>query len=139
MKKHLRSLSAALFFLLPAVAAAETTWVMNASVPVVGAGGGYVFYQFQLNTGVWPVAPGHTVGVVYTWDHWQTAQWGTLSWQSNQSNAYGSQDEVWRGAFNIPPNLTFTTVEYAIYVDDASGHRTWNNNNGQNFSVTKAN
>ncbi|WP_164012350.1 carbohydrate-binding protein [Pyxidicoccus trucidator] len=137
MKKLLGSLSAALFLLLPAVAAAETTWVMSASVPVVGAGGGYVFYQFQLTTGVWPVAPGHTAGVVYTWDNWQTTQSATLAWQSNQPNAYGSQDEVWNGRFNIPPYISFSAVQYAIYVDDASGNRTWNNNSGQNFVVAK--
>lgn len=133
MKKRLGSLAAALFLLLPAVAAAETTWPIDAGIPVVGSGGGYVFRQFSLTTGVWPVAPGHTAGVVYSWDNWQTVQWGTLTWQYNQANAYGSSDEVWSGNFNIPPYLSVTAIQYAIYVDDASGNRTWNNNNGQNF------
>lgn len=138
MKKRLGGLAAALFLLLPAVAAAETTWVVEASAPVVGTGGGYVIYQFKLTTGVWPVAPGHTAGVVYSWDNWNTAQWGTLSWQYNQANAYGSQDEVWKGAFEIPPYISFSTVQFAIYVDDSAGNRTWNNNNGRNFAVARA-
>ncbi len=135
MKKRLGSLAAALFLLLPMTAAAETTWVVDASVPVVGAGGGYVFREFRVTTGVWPVAPGHTAGVVYTWDNWQTTQWGTLTWQYNAANAYGSQDEVWKGSFLIPPHVSWSSVQYAIYVDDAAGNRTWNNNNGQNFVV----
>ncbi|NBD08962.1 MULTISPECIES: carbohydrate-binding protein [Corallococcus] len=135
MKKRFGNLCGALLFLLPTLAVAETTWVLEAGVPVVGTGGGYVFRQFQLTTGVWPVAPGHSVGVVYTWDHWQTTQWGTLTWRNNTPNASGSQDEVWAGRFNVPPTVSFTAIEYAIYVDDASGHRTWNNNNGQNFVV----
>jgi hypothetical protein len=136
VKKILRSLSAALFLLLPAVAAAETTWVINASVPQVDAAGGYMFYAFKLTSGVWPVAPGHTAGVVYTWDNWQTAQWGTLTWKFNQPNAYGTQDEVWAGRFNVPPYISpIIVIQYAIYVDDANGNRTWNNNNGQNFVV----
>lgn len=135
MKKILWSLSAALFLLLPAVAAAETTWVINQALPQVDAGGGYAFYAFKLTSGVWPVAPGHTAGVVYTWDNWQTAQWGTLSWQYNQPNAYGTQDEVWAGSFNVPPYISPIVIQYAIYVDDANGNRTWNNNNGQNFVV----
>ena len=138
MKKRLGVLAAALFLLLPAVAAAETTWVFGASVPVVGAGGGYVFYVFRLTTGVWPVAPGHTAGVVYSWDNWQTHRSGTLTWQSNQANAYGTQDEVWKGDFEIPPTVSFSSIQYAIYVDDASGNRTWNNNHGQNFVVARA-
>ncbi|MFP2930807.1 hypothetical protein ACLESO_37535 [Pyxidicoccus sp. 3LG] len=133
MKKRLGGLAAALFLLLPGVAAAENTWVAEAGVPVVGTGGGYVIHQFKLTTGVWPVAPGHTAGVVYTWDNWQTAQWGTLTWQYNAPNAYGSNDEVWKGSFQVPPTVSFTSIQYAIYVDDASGNRTWNNNNGQNF------
>ncbi len=138
MKKLLGSLSAALSLLLPAVAAAETTWVFDSSVPRVGAGGGSVFSGSRLPTGVWPVAPGHTAGVVYTWDNWQSAQWATLTWQYNQPNAYGSQDEVWKGDFEIPPYLSFAVIEYAIYVDDSAGNRTWNNNSGQNFVVAKA-
>lgn len=135
MKKHVGSLAAALFLLLPVVAAAETTWLKTASVPVVGTGGGYVIYQFQLSTGVWPVAPGHSAGVVYSWDNWQTAQWAALQWANNEPNAYGSQDEVWYGHFEIPPYVSFSTIQFAFYVDDASGNRTWNNNNGQNFVV----
>ncbi|WPB82006.1 hypothetical protein KYC5002_23190 [Archangium violaceum] len=133
MRNLIRSLPATLTLLLPGLATAETTWVNTASVPVVGAGGGSVYHQFKLNTGVWPVAPGHSAGVAYTWDGWLTTNWGTLQWQYNQSNAYGSQDEVWAGNFNIPPWVSPIVIEYAIYVDDASGARTWNNNGGSNY------
>ena len=133
MRKMLGSLAAALFLLLPTAAAAETTWVINSSTPVLGAAGGLVIYSFKVTTGVWPVAPGHTVGVVYTWNSWLTSKWGTLTWQYNQPNAYGTQDEVWQGSFEIPPYGSDGSIQYAIYVDDASGNRTWNNNSGQNF------
>ncbi|MFP2904377.1 hypothetical protein ACLESD_04840 [Pyxidicoccus sp. 3LFB2] len=135
MKKRLGSLAVALFLLVPALAAAETTWLKNVSLRVVGAGGGYVFHQVQLVTGVWPVAPGHKAGVVYTWDNWQTAHWAELQWTHNEPNAYGSQDEVWYGSFVPPPHISTSGIQFAIYVDDALGNRTWNNNNGQNFVV----
>jgi hypothetical protein len=28
-------------------------------------------------------------------------------------------------------------VRFAVYVDDANGNRTWNNNNGQNFQFSR--
>lgn len=132
--KTLRGFCAVLAVMLPTLAAAETTWVIGASVPVVGAGGGYVFHAFRLTTGVWPVAPGHSAGVAYTWDNWQTTQWGTLTWRYNQANASGSQDEVWSADFNVPPYVSPIVIQYAVYVD-ANGTRTWNNNGGQNFVV----
>jgi hypothetical protein len=115
---------------------AEQIWVKQASGGVMEAGGGYSFSGFRIDAGVWPVAPGHRVGIVYTSDGWRTATWGTFSWQSNNDNDYGSQDELWSFKWvSGNPYVFPSSVQYAIYVDDAYGNRSWNNNGGWNYEV----
>ncbi len=131
MKKRLLPLLCAL--LLPALSAAEEVWV--AETKTVSSGGSYYWYTFTVTAGVWPVAPGHKVGMVYTNDLWRTSHWVDLTWQLNQANAYGSLDEVWKtvslDASDAAP------VWFALYVEDQYGTRYWNNNNGQNFEVRR--
>ncbi|MFP2964211.1 hypothetical protein ACLEPN_42495 [Myxococcus sp. 1LA] len=58
-----------------------------------------------------------------------------LTWQYNQNNAYGSQDEIWKSASLNASDAA--PVWFAIYVEDAYGVRYWNNNGGQNFVITR--
>lgn len=139
MKKSLLGVSLALALVLPVAASAETVWFIEGSV-VDSAGSSYVYSGIYLKLGVWPVAPGHKVGFVYSYDRWATTHWGTLQWSHNQPNAYGSLDEVWQSTtlVTVPgPWRTPTTVDFAIYVEDANGVRTWNNNDGQNFRLVE--
>jgi hypothetical protein len=132
-KRLAKLLSVLCVLLLPTLAAAEEVWV--AETQATSSGGSYYSYYLTVRVGVWPVAPGHSVGMVYTNDNWNTTHQVDLTWQYNQSNAYGSQDELWR-----TPTLYVSDsapVEYAVYVDDAYGNRTWNNNNGQNFRFSR--
>jgi hypothetical protein len=139
MKKSLLGVSLVLSLLLPMVASAESVWFVNGSVSD-SAGSSYVYSGITLKVGVWPVAPGHKVGVVYTYDRWATSHWAELTWEANVANAYGSQDELWtlNHLVTIPGEWrTPSTIDFAIYVEDASGHRTWNNNGGWNFQVVE--
>jgi len=134
MKKYVASLLSVLCLLLPAVSAAEEVWVAETSA--ISSGGSYYSYYLTVKVGVWPVAPGHKVGMVYTNDRWHTSHWVDLTWQSNQANAYGSQDELWATVpwLYVSDNAP---VWFAVYVEDANGNRTWNNNNGQNFEFKR--
>ncbi len=139
MKKSLLGVSLVLSLLLPSVAAAETVWFITGSV-VDSAGSSYLYSNIHLQLGVWPVAPGHKVGFVYSYDRWATTHWGELRWSHNAPNAYGTLDEFWvtDQLVTIPgPWRTPSTIDFAIYVEDASGHRTWNNNGGQNFRLVE--
>ena len=135
MKKHIASLLSVLcLLLLPAVSAAEEVWVAQTSA--TSSGGSYYAYYLTVKVGVWPVAPGHKVGMVYTNDGWHTSHWVDLTWQHNQANAYGSQDELWATV----PVLSVSDsapVQFAVYVEDANGTRYWNNNHGQNFTFSR--
>lgn len=139
MKKSLLGVSLVLSLLLPMVAAAETVWFIEGGVSD-SAGSSYVYSNIYLQVGVWPVAPGHKVGIVYSYDRWATSHWAELTWSHNAPNAYGSLDEVWmmNHLLTIPGEWrTPSTIDFAIYVEDASGNRTWNNNNGWNFRLVE--
>lgn len=134
MKKSAVSLLSVLCLLLPAVSAAEEVWVAETSIRQ--SPGGYYSYYFSVKVGVWPVAPGHKVGMVWTNDRWATTQWTDLTWQLNQANAYGTQDEIW---LTMPELYASDSapVWFAVYVEDALGNRTWNNNGGFNFEIRR--
>ncbi len=99
--------------------------------------------QLKVDFGVWPVAPGHTAGTVYTDDGWQSVMWSRpAEWQANVQNPYGGYDEAWsvwfsasgeNGQYMGQPFTPFT-IEYALYVTDAGGNWYWDNNGGQNYS-----
>jgi len=97
--------------------------------------------QLRVDFGVWPVAYGHTAGVVYTDNGWATAKWQTANWQANVQGPYGGWDEAWsvwfsasgtNGQYVGQPFSPFV-IEYALYVSDANGTWTWDNNSGQNY------
>ncbi|MFP2964212.1 hypothetical protein ACLEPN_42500 [Myxococcus sp. 1LA] len=72
MKKHLLSwMTGMCVVAMPAVSAAEEVWVTETQT--LSTGGSYYWYTFTVTAGVWPVAPGHTVGMVYSNDLWHTS------------------------------------------------------------------
>ena len=97
--------------------------------------------QLKVDFGVWPVAYGHTAGVVYTDNGWATAHWQTANWQANVQGPYGGWDEAWsvwfsasgeNGKYVGQPFSPFT-IEYALYVSNANGDWAWDNNGGMNY------
>lgn len=103
----------------------------------------YQYTSIKVSFGVWPVAPGHTAGAVYTDDGWATVNWSKAQWEANVSNPYGGQDEAWitylLGGNTCPTfGCSFTpfTFEFALYVQNAQGQWKWANNGGQNFRVS---
>ena len=98
--------------------------------------------QLKIDFGVWPVAAGHTAGAVFTDDGWQSVYWQNAHWQANVQGPFGGWDEAWsvwisasgeNGQFVGQPFTPFT-IEYALYVTDANGVWTWDNNGGLNHS-----
>ncbi len=95
----------------------------------------------KVDFGVWPVAPGHSAGAVYTDDGWATATWGTAKWDANVQNPYGGQDEAWSvrlfggGADYIGQPFQPFTFEFALYVANSAGQWFWANNSGMNYRI----
>jgi len=91
--------------------------------------------------GVWPVAPGHEAGAVYTDDGWQSAVWATAKWDANVNNPYGGQDEAWSvrlfggGASYIGQPFEPFTFEFALFVKNSANQMFWDNNGGMNHSI----
>ena len=120
-------------------AKAETIWYID----------GYAYPQYEdglflesvssVDFGVWPVAPGHVAGAVYTIDGWNTVQWGSASWEYNVPNDYGSYDEHWNWYQNLngpqPTHNNPVYLWFALYVDDQYGNRYWDNNGGWNYQL----
>lgn len=97
--------------------------------------GGCTAMSLKVEAGVWPVAWGHSVTVVYTTDNWQTVQVKDAEWVANVNNPYGGLDEKWRAS--IPVGYTsmggqLKTVEYALMLEYYGGI-IWDNNGGMNF------
>lgn len=101
----------------------------------------WIYTSIRANFGVWPVAWGHTAGIVYTDDGWATATWQNARWVANVNNPYGGQDEAWEvylfggGCQQMGCGFTPFTFEYALYVQNSSGQWTWDNNRGMNYRV----
>ena len=95
----------------------------------------------NITFGVWPVAPGHSAGAVYTDDGWQTVIWGTAKWDTNLSNPYGGQDEAWSvrmfggGADYIGQPFAPFTFEFALYVKNSANQMFWDSNGGMNHRI----
>ncbi len=100
----------------------------------------YLATQLKIDFGVWPVAPGHTAGAVFTDDGWATAKWQPAEWQANVQGPFGGWDEAWSvwvtvgGGHGQYVSQPFTPywVEFALYVRDHYGNWTWDNNGGMN-------
>lgn len=124
--------------LLPFLAKAETIWRID---EVVVCGGDWKYAgctaaSLSVDIGVWPVAWGHSVNVVYTHDGWRTVKVKSANWVTNFNNPYGGQDEKWR--VELPIGYTsmggqLQPVEYAIWVTNGAGQSYWDNNRGWNY------
>ena len=89
----------------------------------------------DVRAGVWPVAPGHQVGVIWSIDDWARSQVGQAHWTSNIPNAFGSEDETWYFEVERFPAISPLYFRYVLFVDNASGHRVWDNNGGWNYEL----
>ena len=102
--------------------------------------GSYAGTAVGVTFGVWPVAPGHSAGAVWTTDGWRTVHWSPAQWAQNVPGSAGNLDEEWRWAETItctptPAYGTQTYIWFAVYVDNQSGQRSWDNNNGWNYQL----
>lgn len=83
------------------------------------------------------------VSMVYTTDGWQTSHWMDVGGGQNQwhwAEDYGSDYERWAVDVNLPGEIS--RLEYAIryrhgIVNGAYTYEFWDNNNGQNYVVTR--
>lgn len=100
----------------------------------------WIMTQLKVDFGVWPVAPGHTAGAVFTDDGWASVYWQEAEWEYNAPSPFGSWDEHWTVYLNargengqyMGQSLVPFNVEFALYVTDAEGNWYWDNNNGWN-------
>lgn len=89
----------------------------------------------EVRFGVWPVAPGHHAGVVWTADRWTSTNWTDASWDTNVPNDFGGYDESWLAEIScyIDGDRRFW---YALWVKDGDGVMHWDNNRGWNYETT---
>ncbi len=88
------------------------------------------------------LAPNKEVGVLYTTDGWQTQRYFTLNYRNywysgpffyiQSPNQFGI--ERWDGSVRFDKSIN--TVEYAV-VYKVNGQEYWDNNYGENFTVSK--
>lgn len=84
--------------------------------------------------GIWPVAPDHEVGVVWTIDRWNTIRKDPANWEGNIPNPYGGCDEQWKVTMSVGPTVDYPVeFRYALYFKDHQGITYWDNNNGRNY------
>lgn len=101
----------------------------------------YLATQLKIDFGVWPLAWGHYTGSVHTDDGWKKVIWTNGQWEKNIQGPFGGWDESWTVYISgTGPNgqymgqkLTPYTIEYALYVKNASGQWFWDNNSGLNY------
>lgn len=124
--------------IVPTLGLAEVTWRSGEFAECVGdfKYGGCTAANLHIDIGVWPVAPGHSVFVVYTHDGWSTYDVVAADWQANVPNPYGGLDESW--GVDIAIGYTsfgsdLRSVEYAIWVVNGNGEIAWDSNNGMNY------
>lgn len=102
----------------------------------------WLMTQLKINFGVWPVAPGHSAGCVFTDDGWNSVNWQNAQWEYNAQGAYGTWDEHWtvyitaageNGQY-MGQDLVPFNIEFALYLVDQYGNWYWDNNGGLNYS-----
>ncbi len=97
------------------------------------------YIRFQVDIGIWPVAPGHEVIVRWTRDCWKTFDdWGA-SWISNIPNPYGGWDEAWSAIIKTDDSADIL-FWYAVFVrikNDKGNviEEIWDNNGGWNYEL----
>ncbi len=119
-------------------ASANAIWQIRSTGGQYHRYGMYVGQGAKAQFGVWPVAPGHSAGAVWTWDGWNTVRWREANWCWNQQGPYGNWDEVWLVAMWLSPDdygPWTVDITYALYVDNQYGQRFWDNNNGMNYTL----
>lgn len=102
----------------------------------------WLMTQLKIDFGVWPVAPGHSAGCVFTDDGWSSVFWQDAQWEYNAQGPFGGWDEHWtvyitaqgeNGQY-MGQELTPFTIDFALYVTDQYGNWYWDNNGGMNYS-----
>jgi hypothetical protein len=111
----------------------DTIWQINASSQWYSRLGIRVWSATEVTLGVWPVAPGHRAGAVWTTDGWQTVRQDSARWRRNIANPFGRDDEEWVVTMIIQSSQNPVRFWYALYVEDGQGIRYWDNNNGWNY------
>jgi hypothetical protein len=91
--------------------------------------------ECRIEFGLWPVAPGHRAGVVWTCDDWVTTNLAEGHWSANVSGNVGAYNEYWIVELNYYARWT-ARLWYALYVDDFTGTRHWDNNQGWNYETS---
>ena len=89
--------------------------------------------QLKVVSDVWPVAPSHRVGAVWTVDEWKTVRWSAAIWKENKPDSHGGYDEIWEVEMAESQTPTPIKFWYALYVDNSQGMRVWDNNSGWNY------
>lgn len=101
----------------------------------------WIMTQLKVEFAVWPVAPGHGAGAVFTDDGWESVFWQPAQWEYNAQGPFGDWDEHWAVWINasgengqyMGQSLTPFNIEFALYVTDANDQWYWDNNNGWNY------
>ncbi|MBU0678024.1 MAG: hypothetical protein KJ626_07885 [Verrucomicrobia bacterium] len=136
MKKRL---IIALIAILPILASADAIWKTGEEYTYCGGDwkyAGCTAASLVIHVGVWPVAWGHSVHVVYSSDGWQSASVVDGGWLDNVPNPYGGYDELWQ--VQIPIGYTsmggqLRPTDYAIWVVNGYGEASWDNNGGYDY------
>lgn len=114
------------------------TTIWRISSELVGSGysqhGHFLAAGICVAFGVWPVAPLHRAGIVWTYDNWRSVHLTTAHWKANIANDFGAYDEHWE-AFTNSVLEEGTTCFYALWVEDESGIKRWDNNSGWNYEL----
>jgi len=144
-KYMIKVLLGAMVFSMASLSHGEAIWLKSAEYVKLQPYSTITSTGFKLNVGVWPVAPGHSVGAVYSPDGWQTVLWTDSSpsgvwsggnWCENVTGPFGNVDESWVvwtslgvSYYGIPSNYDF-----ALFVNTTNGTY-WDNNGGNNYQV----
>ncbi len=139
MRSRLSVLVGAAVLLSVVSASAEAIWKIQDDGGKFTLKGVYLGQGVKAKFGVWPVAAGHSAGAVWTHNGWSSVHWTDASWCENVQGPYGGWDEHWLVAMFVQPTWTGggpvdVNVNYALYVDNAAGERSWDNNGGMNYN-----
>ncbi|MBU0676795.1 MAG: CBM21 domain-containing protein [Verrucomicrobia bacterium] len=142
MKKKLIAMVCAglvLGAIAPQMAEAEHIWFKWGSLTTWTQYGIQEYARASVDIGVWPVAPGHTVGIVYTLDGWRSYRWGEAGWVRNVQGL-GGMDEAWifrssNYMWDVTGYLYPLDFEFALCVSDQWGNWYWDNNGGMNHHL----
>jgi len=110
------------------------TTIWRRSTHILPTFGHMICGGFEVEIGIWPVALGHTIGLVWTPDQWHGVYWTNAIWIYNIQNNYGSYDEIWKATIDYKADHP-VSFWYALYAIDTHGNWYWDNNNGWNYTA----